>query len=74
MDVNAVLQWILARVEEPSTWAGAGVAAVLIHSIFPGALGDSILQVGAAIGALLAIVIPEASKAKEKEKVKEEKK
>lgn len=55
------LGWLLARIEEPSTWAGASIVAVGIHSIAPGALGDSILTVGAAIGGLLAIIVPEKS-------------
>ncbi len=53
------LIWVLARVEEPSTWAGAGIVAVVVHSMFPGALADSIIAVGAAVGGLLAIVVPE---------------
>ncbi len=53
------LNWLLARVEEPSTWAGAGIVAVVVHSIAPGAVGDSILAVGAAVGGLLAVVVPE---------------
>lgn len=54
------LAWVLARLEEPSTWAGAGIVAVAIHSVFPGALGDQLLAVGAAIGGLLAVVVPES--------------
>ena len=64
MNVVSVLTWVLTRMKEPSTWAGAGVAAVVIHSVFPGVLGDAIIQVGASVGALLAVVLPEVTKAK----------
>lgn len=58
---SSSLNWLLARVAEPSTWAGAGVVAAVVHSIAPGAVGDSILAVGAAVGGLLAVVVPEKS-------------
>ena len=53
------LDWALARLEEPSTWAGGGIATIAIHMLFPGALGDSILGVLVSVGALMAIIIPE---------------
>lgn len=55
------LHWLLARAKEPSTWAGAGVVASIVHSLAPGALGDSILAVGGAVAGLLAVVAPEQS-------------
>lgn len=55
------LNWLIARVAEPSTWAGAGIVAVAVHSIAPGPLGDAILAVGASVGGLLAVVVPERS-------------
>ncbi len=50
--------WLLARLEEPSTWAGSGVIAVLAHSYF-GAAGEALVAVGASLGGFLAIVLPE---------------
>jgi hypothetical protein len=44
---------------EPSTWAGTGVVAAIVHSVAPGALGDGVLATGAAFGGLIAIVAPE---------------
>ncbi|MBY6239763.1 hypothetical protein [Methylosinus sp. Sm6] len=51
--------WLAARMAEPSTWAGTGVVAALVHSAAPGLLGDSLLTLGAAIGGVLAVVVPE---------------
>lgn len=51
--------YILARLEEPSTYAGGSVLATIVAAIFPGHLGTAILAAMAAIGAVLAIVIPE---------------
>lgn len=61
LSVSTALRFLLARVEEPSTWAGAGIVAVVVHSVAPGALGDGVLGVGAALGGLLAVVVPEKS-------------
>ncbi|PWB80502.1 MAG: hypothetical protein C3F11_17785 [Methylocystaceae bacterium] len=58
-DISNSLHWLLARAKEPSTWAGAGVVASIVHSAAPGALGDGILSVGAAVAGLLAVVAPE---------------
>lgn len=57
--MNSLLQYLVARAREPSTWAGAGVGAVVIHSFAPGALGDAVIAVAASLAALAAIVIPE---------------
>jgi hypothetical protein len=51
--------YLLARLEEPSTYAGGSVLATLIAAVFPGHLGTAILGAMAAIGAVLAIAIPE---------------
>lgn len=59
--MNATLQYILARLEEPSTWAGGGIGAVMIMSVIPGTTGQAIVGVVAAAAALLAVVIPEKS-------------
>jgi hypothetical protein len=59
LSLSSASGWLLARVAEPSTWAGTGVLAALVHSIAPGAIGDGVLAIGAAIGGLLAVVVPE---------------
>ena len=58
------IKWFLARIEEPSTWAGTGILAVLLKStgVIPGEVADHILAVGSAIGGLLAIILPEKDK------------
>jgi hypothetical protein len=52
-------RWAASRAAEPSTWAGTGVVAALIHSLAPGLLGDSLLTLGAALGGVLAVIVPE---------------
>jgi hypothetical protein len=59
LSLPSAYDWLLARAEEPSTWAGTGVLAAVVHSIAPGALGDSLLAVGAAAAGLVAVVVPE---------------
>lgn len=56
---KTIVKWVLARLEEPSTWAGGSAAVVAVHILFPGALGDSLVAALAAIGGVLAIVYPE---------------
>ena len=58
-NVPAWLNWLLARLKEPSTWSGASVIAVVAHQFLPGAAADATLAVGAAVGGLLAVLIPE---------------
>ena len=60
--LKSVGAWMLARLEEPSTWAGGSVLALAIHAAFPGALGNAIIALLASAGALLAIIIPEGKK------------
>jgi hypothetical protein len=50
--------WLLARMEEPSTWAGSGVLAVAAHAYF-GVAGDAAIALLSAIGGFFAVVIPE---------------
>lgn len=59
--LSKAFAWLLARAEEPSTWAGTGILAVLLKSsgIIDADLADHILAIGAAIGGLLAIIMPE---------------
>jgi len=58
--MNQILaNWIVARLKEPSTWSGAGVVSLVIHQIWPGVLGDSILSAVAALGGVLSILISE---------------
>ncbi|ATQ70215.1 MULTISPECIES: hypothetical protein [Methylosinus] len=59
LSYSAAWKWLAARMAEPSTWAGTGVVAALAHSIAPGVLGDSLITLGAAIGGVLAVVVPE---------------
>ncbi|MBG0810597.1 hypothetical protein IY145_14590 [Methylosinus sp. H3A] len=59
LSLSSAYGWLLARAEEPSTWAGTGVLAAIVHSIAPGALGDGVLAAGAALGGLIAVVAPE---------------
>ena len=60
--LKSVGAWMLARLEEPSTWAGGSVLALAIHAAFPGTLGNAIIALLASAGALLAIIIPEGKK------------
>lgn len=50
---------ILARLEEPSTWAAGGAGALIIHAVAPGALGDGLLAIGGGLAVVLGIVLPE---------------
>ena len=51
--------WVAARLEEPSTWAGGSLIAILVHMAFPGTIGNAIIAFGGSLGAFLAVVIPE---------------
>lgn len=53
--------WLAARVREPSTWSGAGVVAIVAHQFLPGAVADAALAIGAAVGGLIAVLIPESA-------------
>ena len=53
------LNYLAARTREPSTWAGTGIGAMLIHSVAPGALGNALVAVAASLAALAAILVPE---------------
>ena len=57
----AWFNWLLARLKEPSTWSGAGVVAIVAHQFLPGAIADATLTVGAAIGGLVAVLVPESA-------------
>jgi hypothetical protein len=59
VSLSCAYEWLLSRAEEPSSWAGTGVLAVVVHSLAPGALGDSLLAVGAAVAGLVAVIAPE---------------
>ena len=62
INFTALLDWVLARLEEPSTWAGGGVLSLVILHVFPGALGAAIITLGASIGGFLAVVIPQPNR------------
>jgi hypothetical protein len=55
----ATLNYLAQRAREPSTWAGTGVGAMLIHSFAPGMLGDALIAVAASLASLAAILVPE---------------
>lgn len=51
--------FLLARLFEPSTWAGLGAVAQGIHNMVQGNLGTGLSEVGAG---LAGVLIPEARK------------
>jgi hypothetical protein len=55
-----VIQWVVARLEEPSTWAGLA-AFVGSMSFLPNAAADAQIAsaLGVAVAGALAVVIPE---------------
>lgn len=55
------VNWALARLKEPSTWAAGGIGAIAVHTFAPGALGDATLGLFAAFGVFLGAVLPEQS-------------
>ena len=59
------IKWFLARIEEPSTWAGTGILAIVLKQsgFIDPAIADHVLAIGAAVGGLLAIVMPEKDSA-----------
>ena len=61
LEIPAV-KWVLARVEEPSTWSGTStIAVLLLFAHTPGPLEGAILAFGAALGGLLSVILPEKS-------------
>ena len=61
--MNKYLAWVLARLEEPSTWAGGGLIAIALKAsgLFSDELIIHILAAGAGFGGLLAVILPEKS-------------
>lgn len=58
--MNKAFVWVVARMEEPSTWAGTGILAfALSQAGIPTNLAQAILALGVAVGGVLAIVLPE---------------
>jgi len=57
-----MLDWILARLEEPSTWAAGGIGSALIHQSLSGPLADAVTNAAAWICVALAIVLKEKGK------------
>ena len=53
--MSALLDWLIARLKEPSTWAGIGAVAVAIG----GALQGHTDQLATVIAGALAVVLPE---------------
>jgi len=57
--INKIIVYVLARWEEPSTWAGTGIVSMAIIAWLGPSLGGSIITALAAVGGVLAIVLPE---------------
>jgi hypothetical protein len=59
MDISKQISWFGDRLKEPSTWASlAGIAGLVHLNIDPG-LWQHVADVGMAIGAFIAFVLPE---------------
>jgi len=60
---SGVVKWTLARIEEPSTWAGVTqggiVATILAYFGVPAGPLHAALVLGAAFGAFMQVVLPE---------------
>jgi hypothetical protein len=54
------MKWLLARLAEPSTWAGL---AVFASQVLPAVATHNPLAIAAAVGGALAAVTPEKSAA-----------
>lgn len=54
-----IVNYLIARAAEPSTWTAGGVGFVAIHALFPAVLGDAVTGVLAAIGILGGALIAE---------------
>ena len=57
-----MLDWILARLEEPSTWAAGGIGSALIHQSLSGPLADAVTNAASWICVALAIALKEKGK------------
>jgi hypothetical protein len=51
--------FVLQRLKEPSTWAG--MSMLLLAFGVPAGLAESLVQTGAALGGLAAVLLPERS-------------
>ncbi len=61
--LKELLAWIVARMEEPSTWAGTGLIAFELHQLgVSDPLVAKFLALGVAIGGVLSVVFPEKKK------------
>ncbi len=61
---NPIILWVVARLEEPSTWAGFA-AVIGSMSFLPNASAEAqiVSAVGVAIAGALAVVFPRKSEA-----------
>jgi len=57
--MNTAFKYVLARLEEPSTWTAGGMGFVAIHLLAPGTLGDGLVAAGASLGIILGALLPE---------------
>lgn len=58
--IALVYHYIIARIEEPSTWGGQGVIALSLYAlrVSPDLVG-ALLALGGAFGGILAMLYPE---------------
>jgi len=60
--MDVVITWLIARLKEPSTWAGTGLIASAVHNYIPGSMGDNIISTLQGLGGILAVLLEEKSK------------
>jgi len=60
----SVILWILARLKEPSSWGGFSVLLALLGVNLPSGGAEVIAQLVAAVGAAVAVFLPEKGKPK----------
>jgi hypothetical protein len=56
---SMIASWIVARLKEPSTYAGGGIISLVVHQLYPGSLGDSIVTSIAAVSGTIAMIMSE---------------
>lgn len=58
---NVIVNYILGRLREPSTWAGAAALFAVLGRPLPVPVVDALPHIGAALAALLAVLVPDRS-------------
>lgn len=59
MNFVAAIVYVIARLKEPSSYAGLGGFLVAAHVANPGAMSAQVTTVGVAIATILAVLMPE---------------